>query len=147
MRATDLDALHARHATALAGLLVDPYAVHFIPPASRRAPPVAAPLIQLGTHARTWTVDLLVRQFLRREGGGQILSLGAGTDTRFWRLKDEFVAKGEAWGDRCRRWVEVDFPEATAAKIRRVWTQPVLKGPLGTDAMLREWIQRARDAS
>jgi hypothetical protein len=43
------------------------------------------PLINVGTHHRTMAVDMLVQQFLDR-GGRQILSLGAGSDTRFWRL-------------------------------------------------------------
>jgi [phosphatase 2A protein]-leucine-carboxy methyltransferase len=43
------------------------------------------PLINVGTHHRTWAIDLLVEQFLQR-GGKQVVSLGAGSDTRFWRL-------------------------------------------------------------
>jgi hypothetical protein len=43
------------------------------------------PLINVGTHHRTWAIDLLVDQFLER-GGRQVVSLGAGSDTRFWRL-------------------------------------------------------------
>lgn len=48
------------------------------------------PLINIGTHARTTGVDELVRRFLlgpaKAAGGGQIVSLGAGSDTRFWRI-------------------------------------------------------------
>ena len=76
--------------------LADPYAASFVKgrpgPSSRRPP-----LINVGTHARTYALDLLVKQFLdapyvdglSSEGKGkgkQIVSLGAGSDTRFFRL-------------------------------------------------------------
>jgi [phosphatase 2A protein]-leucine-carboxy methyltransferase len=73
------------------GYLVDPFVSHLYRPkygessqssgGSSRKPP----LINVGTHHRTWAIDLLVDQFLER-GGKQIVSLGAGSDTRFWRL-------------------------------------------------------------
>lgn len=43
------------------------------------------PLINVGTHHRTWGIDLLLDRFLQ-SGGKQVVSLGAGSDTRFWRL-------------------------------------------------------------
>ena len=39
----------------------------------------------MGTHHRTVAIDLLVDRFLEA-GGKQIVSLGAGSDTRYWRL-------------------------------------------------------------
>lgn len=44
-----------------------------------------SPLINVGTHHRTYAIDRLVERFLEK-GGKQIVSLGAGSDTRFWRL-------------------------------------------------------------
>lgn len=66
------------------GYLDDPYVSNLYRPkygeSSRKTP-----LINVGTHHRTYAIDLLVDQFLEK-GGGQIVSLGAGSDTRFWRL-------------------------------------------------------------
>jgi hypothetical protein len=56
-------------------------------PSTYRRPPI----INIGTHARTLAIDALVEQFLlgpaKEAGGGQIVSLGAGSDTRFWRIR------------------------------------------------------------
>lgn len=73
------------------GYLVDPYAEKLIRGRPSRQTYLRPPLINLGTHARTWAVDQLVESFLRDVVGegevGQIVSLGAGSDTRFWRLQ------------------------------------------------------------
>jgi len=98
--------LNARPADASSaitlGYLTDPYttllykpprdAMHFAPgpgPGPGPGPSSArkAPLINVGTHHRTLALDLLVERFLDRAGGeGQVVSLGAGSDSRFWRL-------------------------------------------------------------
>ena len=39
----------------------------------------------MGTHHRTIAIDRVVDSFLKN-GGKQVVSLGAGSDTRFWRL-------------------------------------------------------------
>lgn len=47
-----------------------------------------SPLINVGTHHRTKAIDLLVDRFLEEAGASsQIVSLGAGSDSRFWRIK------------------------------------------------------------
>lgn len=137
VRSTDADALLSRCSAASLGYLVDPVSAHFLSPAQRRQPPPASrrpPLINIGTHARTWAVDRLVAQFLALHhhphlGPGdrrcQVLSLGAGTDSRFWRFRQQYADAQIPWP--CARWVELDFPEATATKVRAVATQPDLK--------------------
>lgn len=54
------------------------------------------PLINVGTHHRTWGIDLLVDRFLQ-SGGKQVVSLGAGSDTRFWRLMVGSSCIGKTW--------------------------------------------------
>jgi [phosphatase 2A protein]-leucine-carboxy methyltransferase len=46
-------------------------------------------LINVGTYLRTQGIDHIVDQFLEAAGeeGGQIVSLGAGSDSRFWKLR------------------------------------------------------------
>jgi O-methyltransferase involved in polyketide biosynthesis len=45
-------------------------------------------LINIGTYLRTRAIDLLLDDWFRLAGPRkvQIVSLGAGSDTRFWRL-------------------------------------------------------------
>jgi [phosphatase 2A protein]-leucine-carboxy methyltransferase len=70
------------------GYLNDPYAalIHKVPGIGA-GPVRKAPLINIGTHHRTVALDAVVDSFLATAGGdAQIVSLGAGSDTRFWRL-------------------------------------------------------------
>ncbi|GAA5991652.1 hypothetical protein JCM10908_001074 [Rhodotorula pacifica] len=152
VRSTDSDALYSRHCAASLGYFSDPFSLHFLSPSQRRSAEKRPPLINIGTHARTWAVDQLVHQFIdanapvdqvglsSSKGRCQVLSLGAGTDSRFWRFR-------KAWHDRaggggqgvdwpCAKWVEVDFPEATATKARAISTKPDLKKWLGGEVKI-----------
>lgn len=71
------------------------------------------PLINVGTHHRTWGIDLLVDRFLQ-SGGKQVVSLGAGSDTRFWRLMSRATPPDLA------KYVEIDFPHLTSPKAQRI---------------------------
>ncbi|GAA5823863.1 hypothetical protein JCM11251_003323 [Rhodosporidiobolus azoricus] len=136
VRSTDSDALLSRASAHQLGYLQDSFSTLFLTPTQRRSPERRPPLINIGTHARTFAVDELVEQFLLQAGQGdgrcQVLSLGAGTDTRFWRMRKRWEDEKDRVGEwRCKRWVEVDFPEATGAKARTVSTKAELKGALG----------------
>ncbi|KAM0790813.1 hypothetical protein ACM66B_004658 [Microbotryomycetes sp. NB124-2] len=143
-RSTDLDALVSRCSAARTGYIKDDYASLFLPSSQKHlSHPKQPPLINIGTHARTWAVDQLVRQFLHQQlqdgNGIQVLSLGAGTDTRFWRMRDEWsqqqqneaIAATRDWP--CTRWVEVDFAESTTTKARKITMNSKLKQVLGPD--------------
>lgn len=71
------------------GYLSDPFA-SLLYKAQRVGPSAGsarkAPLINIGTHHRTCALDAVVDSFLAAAPDGQIVSLGAGSDTRFWRL-------------------------------------------------------------
>ncbi|KAM0753671.1 leucine carboxyl methyltransferase [Meredithblackwellia eburnea MCA 4105] len=137
VRSTDTDALVSRASAAALGYLEDPFAPLFLSPSQKRSLEKRPPLINIGTHARTWAIDALVQQFLDNgEGQGsvkgkerQVLSLGAGTDTRFWRMKAMTLNQEKKW--LCRRWVEVDFEETTASKARAISSKAALKDGLG----------------
>ncbi|KZO93872.1 leucine carboxyl methyltransferase [Calocera viscosa TUFC12733] len=125
-RSTDQDALHARLSASRLGYIPDPWAALFLsrPQGVQNRPG----LINVGTWLRTRSVDLLVEEFIARvEGGGkvQVLSVGAGSDTRFWRL-----ATGPL-KDRLAKYIEVDFPEITSSKARSIWKHARLKVVLG----------------
>ncbi|BGP57235.1 hypothetical protein JCM8202_005328 [Rhodotorula sphaerocarpa] len=148
VRSTDVDALVSRCSASSLGYLDDKLASHFLAPSQRRSLERRPPLINIGTHARTWAVDRLVDQFLqvgphnqKQQPQRQVLSLGAGTDSRFWRIAQRREQQGrdraEPHEEVCARWVEVDFPEATAAKARAVSTKPDLRKHLGTDIAIQ----------
>ncbi|ORY29999.1 S-adenosyl-L-methionine-dependent methyltransferase [Naematelia encephala] len=121
---------------ATAGYLADPFASILYKPSlggqghgSRRKPP----LINVGTHHRTWAVDRVVQLFLdtclQIGQGGQVVSLGAGSDTRFWRIM-------ENGGDGLDRYIEVDFPHVTALKAQRIARSPRLSSLLNRPTTL-----------
>ncbi|KAF4620891.1 hypothetical protein D9613_000893 [Agrocybe pediades] len=87
-RSTDNDAAVARLSAAQKGYINDPYVKHLVPRAHLLPP--RPPLINIGTYVRSAGIDELVNQWMqlsRRAGKRcQILSLGSGSDTRFWRI-------------------------------------------------------------
>ncbi|GAA5975421.1 hypothetical protein JCM5350_006474 [Sporobolomyces pararoseus] len=144
VRSTDSDALLSRVSAARQGYLIDSFSPLFLTPSQRRVTERRPPLINIGTHARTWAVDQLVEQFLRSGNGRnserplQVLSLGAGTDTRFWRMRKRWSEREgeESWP--CRKWVEVDFAEATGTKARTIATKAELKSLLGGEFKIEQ---------
>lgn len=88
VRSTDADASGSRLSAVQRGYLKDSF-VQYLSPPSRLQPP-RPPLINIGTTIRTESLDRLINLWLEscRSVGkqGQIVSLGAGSDTRFWRL-------------------------------------------------------------
>lgn len=92
-----------------------------------------AKLARTGTYTRTMAMDRLIFSFLERSGLGdgsqplpkQIVSLGAGTDTRCLRLfaeRDKLPCPVV--------YHEIDFPETTMQKLRTVRGIPALRGVL-----------------
>ncbi|TCD61951.1 carboxy methyl transferase for protein phosphatase 2A [Steccherinum ochraceum] len=119
IRQTDTDAAVARFSAVQKGYLYDPYLKHLLPRGAQFQPP-RPPLINVGTHVRSHGIDKLVDKWLalceRDEKRCQIVSLGAGSDTRFWR-----IASGSHRGT-ISSYIELDFPENTTKKaiaIRR----------------------------
>ena len=86
IRATDNDAAAARLSAVQKGYLVDPYIAALVPRAHLQQP--RPPLINIGTYLRARGIDDLLDAWFRLAGGHkvQVVSLGAGSDTRFWRL-------------------------------------------------------------
>ncbi|KAF7968663.1 hypothetical protein HWV62_29747 [Athelia sp. TMB] len=112
IRSTDGDASLARLSAVRKGYLQDPYVTSLVPGAHLK--PSLSPQMNLGTYVRSTAIDALVDDWLRlAESTGQqcqIVSLGAGSDTRFWRL---------ATGDlkhTLAKYIELDFKEITTAK-------------------------------
>uniref|UniRef100_A0A915ED73 Leucine carboxyl methyltransferase 1 n=1 Tax=Ditylenchus dipsaci TaxID=166011 RepID=A0A915ED73_9BILA len=71
------------------------------------------PEISRGYWARTASITSLVLQFIQRAGASaQIVNIGAGFDTLYWRLKDG--------GQKFYKYVEMDFSSVTSKKIRQI---------------------------
>ncbi|KAJ0060095.1 hypothetical protein NL108_003923, partial [Boleophthalmus pectinirostris] len=92
-----------------------------------------APEINRGYYARVKGVNHLLDAFVRKtECDCQVINLGAGLDTTFWRLKEENLLP--------RKYFEVDFPTVVARKIHNIKTKPPLSKPLiethSTDSLL-----------
>ena len=77
-----------------------------------------------GTYVRTKIIDRLVEQFIDDNPGQkkQIISLGAGTDTRFFRL---MIRPNRANGTGYEKpdviYHEIDFPENIAQKLKPIY--------------------------
>ncbi|XP_039090378.1 leucine carboxyl methyltransferase 1 isoform X2 [Hyaena hyaena] len=87
----------------------DPYIQHLVRLSKERK----APKINRGYFARVHGVSQLIKAFLRKtECHCQILNLGAGMDTTFWRLKDEDLLPS--------KYFEVDFPMIITRKLHSI---------------------------
>ncbi|CED83439.1 Carboxymethyl transferase [Phaffia rhodozyma] len=128
IRSTDGDAALSRLSAVSQGYLEDPFASFFVRGRPTKSQYLRPPLINIGTHARTLGIDELVRSFLSgpAQGGGQIISLGAGSDTRFWRLQSDPVLKSSI-----HKYIELDFPEITRQKAGFIRKSKALSDPLG----------------
>ena len=89
IRLTDSDAVLARYSAVQKGYIHDPFIKPLLPRGAQFQPP-RPPLINVGTYVRSKGIDSLVNQWLalsQQDGKRcQIVSLGAGSDSRFWRL-------------------------------------------------------------
>lgn len=85
IRSTDTDAAQARLSAVRKSYLTDPYA-HLLVQRPHLVPS-RPPLINVGTYVRSEALDILVDGWLKAgDEKKQVVSLGAGSDTRFWRI-------------------------------------------------------------
>ncbi|KAK3488157.1 S-adenosyl-L-methionine-dependent methyltransferase [Neurospora hispaniola] len=136
IQGTDTDAAVSRLSAVQIGYIDDPYAELFAqsgPGAARRLP-----IINRGTYARTTAIDKLVDKFLddteSSPEGRQIVSLGAGTDTRSFRL---FSPSASTPRKRVI-YHEIDFPAMCEKKQRIVCSAPQLRSILSDPDSVEE---------
>ncbi|KAK9773555.1 putative S-adenosyl-L-methionine-dependent methyltransferase [Seiridium cardinale] len=129
IQGTDTDASVSRLSAVELGYMEDPYAQFFV---QQAGPPVRRlPIINRGTYTRTAALDRLVSAFLDGDeeaagrGKRQIISLGAGTDTRPFRLFSHPRTRGLTYH-------EIDFPAIAAKKRTTVQAAPVLRNIIPT---------------
>ncbi|KAG6335404.1 hypothetical protein ID866_3678 [Astraeus odoratus] len=127
IRQTDADAALARLSAVKKGYLADPFIGHFVSRAQFQ--PLRPPLINIGTYVRSHSIDRLTEQWMeiskQEHKQCQIVSLGAGSDTRFWR-----IATGP-YKDQLQLYIELDFPEVTTKKAMSIRKSRDLSAVLG----------------
>ncbi|CAN7996726.1 unnamed protein product [Ixodes hexagonus] len=119
---TNLDAAVSKRDAVTKGYWTDPYIQHFVKAAERKAPEISR-----GYYARVHGVKALLDKFLKVVGPEcQIVNLGAGFDTLFWRLMDDKA--------QFKSLVEVDLPAVTTRKVYYIrLRKPLLKGIVTED--------------
>ncbi|KAK4041181.1 S-adenosyl-L-methionine-dependent methyltransferase [Parachaetomium inaequale] len=131
IQGTDTDAAVSRLSAVELGYLSDPFARLFVQgPATRRLP-----IINRGTYTRTTAIDVLVDRFLATTSPDeprQIVSLGAGTDTRCLRLFTSPANHGNIV------YHEIDFPTIMARKQALISSNPSLRNLLSTPEPLSQ---------
>ncbi|KAF7926840.1 uncharacterized protein EAE98_006225 [Botrytis deweyae] len=114
IQGTDTDAAVSRLSAVNLGYLEDQFAHYFVKGSGTRR----LPIINRGTYSRTTALDLLIESFLSQPDNStsqqkQIISLGAGTDTRYFRLRAKNLHSNVVYH-------EFDFPSVCVAKNRLV---------------------------
>ncbi|KAI5291405.1 carboxy methyl transferase for protein phosphatase 2A [Ascosphaera aggregata] len=135
---TDNDASISRLSAVELGYFDDPFSRALCPNAVniRRQP-----IINRGTYARSSAIDILVDRFLDSDPNTrkQIISLGAGSDTRPFRIFSKRPREDVLYH-------ELDFAANTIKKIRYIVSVPILTRGLG----FQDWndliISETRDA-
>ena len=133
---TDQDASVSRLSAVEAGYLDDPFAKYFVAGEGQRR----FPIINRGTYVRTMAIDNLVDRLLSQNPAleKQIISLGAGSDTRFFRLMSRSHAPhGKGILQRPNViYHEVDFQANTIQKLHPVQKLSELSAHIGTPVTL-----------
>jgi len=112
------DAVNSKASCAQLGYYKDPYAIALSNQGSKKSP-----LINRGYWARIKIVETVIDDFLKLHKGQkvQILNIGAGMDTLFFRMHDAGVIPNVS------KFVEMDFPEVISRKIMAMEKKPVFQ--------------------
>ena len=128
VQSTNDDATLCKLSAVTMGYWSDPFLKHMAKPSSmdRRAPE-----IHLGYYARVAGVRLLVDKFFEAcDTSVQVINLGAGFDTTFWRLLEE--------GRPVKNFIEIDFAGVSARKCHLIKRHKELMGLVaGEEADIR----------
>ncbi|KAG2175546.1 hypothetical protein INT43_001193 [Umbelopsis isabellina] len=125
VRGTNDDATISRMSAASLGYIEDPF-VHFFV----KRPVQRPPIINRGSYLRVMALTDIVQQFLQCSDIShkkQIVSLGAGFDTRYFLLKAGIIPVDSKTQFK---YFEIDFPEMTAKKAFTIKRQNKLASML-----------------
>ncbi|XP_041366249.1 tRNA wybutosine-synthesizing protein 4-like [Gigantopelta aegis] len=121
VQGTNDNSILSKSSSAAAGYFTDPFLQYFAAKKVRRAP-----LINRGYYIRSWIIDHVLNEFLVRHKNiqKQIISLGCGFDTLYFRLKSSGKLTNTVIA-------EVDFPDLMKKKHTLIKNKPALKELLG----------------
>uniref|UniRef100_A0A3B3ZUT4 Uncharacterized protein n=1 Tax=Periophthalmus magnuspinnatus TaxID=409849 RepID=A0A3B3ZUT4_9GOBI len=124
VQGTNDSSVVSKVSAAAQGYFEDVYLQHFVCKVARRAP-----LINRGYYVRWRAVDHCVRRFLEKTSNcpkRQILSLGAGFDSLYFRLRSCRILTNAVV-------FEVDFPDVARRKSALINSNETLMEMLGSD--------------
>lgn len=121
VQATSIDAIVSKESSSARGYFHDPFLKFFVRDQDRKR---RSPLINRGYYARHRVFELILQRFTRVfPGKRQIVSLGGGSETIWFRLK--------AAGVEPEMYVELDLPPITSQKAKTVRSFPELSSLVG----------------
>lgn len=120
--ATNDDAAICKYQAAHKGYYTDPFIDKFLSTKVKSCMPRKAPEINRGYFARSVSIAFIVEQFIETHPNGQVISLGAGYDTLYWRLKNKNLLEPGSEGsqEKAVRYVEIDMSSVVIHKIMSI---------------------------
>ena len=119
IQSTSDDASTCKKCAVLKGYWNDKYISHMV----RAIPTRKEPEINRGYYARNESIWMILKHFISLNNGKcQIVNLGAGLDTIYWRLHDESLLP--------LKYVEVDFGEVVSKKLHMIKQSKLLQSKL-----------------
>lgn len=113
--ATNDDAAICKYQAVLKGYYSDPYIDKFLSIKAKNSMPRKAPEINHGYFARSTAIAYVVERFIRHHSQGcQVINLGAGYDTLYWRLKGKNPLGANM------KYVEIDMSPVVVHKIMSI---------------------------
>lgn len=136
--ATAGDASLCKLSASSLGYFEDAFVQFFVKSPSRRMP-----LINRGYYARVAAIETLVTKFLRAHDADpaqktQVVILGAGLDTMYFRLKNRAALPAQC------EYFEMDFPDVTLQKVMTIRRRKPLMELLGLSSPAE--LQKAASA-
>lgn len=111
---TNDDASCCKRSAVKLGYWKDDFLGYFV-----RSPERKAPEINRGYFARVKGIEMCIEKFFKKTGDKcQIINLGCGFDTLYWRLRE--------MGHMITNFVELDFPTVTARKCYQIKRNKIL---------------------
>lgn len=124
--ATNDDAAICKYQAVSRGYYQDPFLEQFISSKAKSTSLRKTPEINLGYYARSASVAYLVEQFIINHPSAQIISLGAGYDSLYWRLKKSKFLQSDADLESQFKYVEIDMSVVSVHKIMAIRRHPDL---------------------
>lgn len=120
--ATNDDATICKYQAISKGYYKDRFLELFLTSKAKSFSSKKAPEINRGYYARSVSIAYLVEKFVEANPSGQIISLGAGYDSLYWRLASHnFLQKEDSINQQLQlKYIEIDMSVVTIHKIMAI---------------------------